>query len=58
MREETKELLKDNLVKINKGVQKVREKVGPGFIKKTLVKLFDVIEPKLKEHGRHQLDLS
>lgn len=48
MREETREFLKDNLVRINQGVQKAKEKVDLGWFKETLVKLYLKSPPKIQ----------
>ncbi len=48
MREETREFIKDNLVRINQGVQKAKRKVELGWFKETLVKLYLKSPPKVQ----------
>jgi hypothetical protein len=40
MKEVTKEILKDNLVRVNETIQKAKEKVEIPFMKKLMIKIY------------------
>lgn len=48
MKEETRELIKENLVKVNETVQKVRTSIDGKWMKEKLLKLYFKSPPKIQ----------